>query len=83
LAALCTSCANGPSRWVLNLDRVVPDARIVSNPLAHAIAAIKLSHGDLNGAPPKSTNPSQIWVVEPAVPDTSRRSPTRFDTRSI
>jgi hypothetical protein len=55
-------------RWVLNLDRVAPEARIVSNPFAHAIAAIKLSDGDLNGAPPKTTNPSQIWVVEPAVP---------------
>lgn len=54
-------------RWVLNLDRVVPDARIVSNPFAHAIAAMKLSDGDLTGAPPKSTNPSQTWIVEPAV----------------
>jgi hypothetical protein len=58
-------------RWVLNLNRVVPDGRISSNPFAdrHAIAAVKLSDGDLDAAAPIHSYPNRVWIVEPATPE--------------
>ena len=58
-------------RWVPNLTRVVPDGRIATNPFAdrHAIAAIKLSDGDLDAAPPRHSFPNLVWKVEPATPE--------------
>jgi hypothetical protein len=57
--------------WVLNLNRIVPNGRIATDPFAgkHAIAAIKLSDGDLDGAAPRHGYPNQVWVVEPAMPE--------------
>jgi hypothetical protein len=57
-------------RWVLNLSRIVPNGRIERNPFGekHAIAAIKLSDGDLDAAPPRHAHPYEIWIVEPATP---------------
>lgn len=54
-------------RWVLNLNRVVPNGRIAQDPFAnqHAIAAVKLSDGDLDATEPRGSHAGQIWVVEP------------------
>jgi hypothetical protein len=57
-------------RWVLDLNRIVPNGRIANDPFEnhHAIAAIKLSDGGLNGVAPRGPLPGQVWVVQPATP---------------
>lgn len=53
--------------WTLNLDRIVPGARIVPNPFGPngAIAAFKLTDGTLTALPPGNKNhgPGQKWEV--------------------